>query len=313
MYRQDELAALVGRYATEDGLTHTKIPRLNLVRASHPTEPVQTVHEPSLCIVAQGKKEVFLDEQIYPYDPGEYLIVSVDMPKVGQVVEATPEMPYLGFHLSIDSGVLGELLVETGLDSGNGGRSSSGQALAPADPEVLGAAFRLLRLLDTPQDISVVAPLIEREILYRLLKGGHATALRQIALAEGKHLQVGRAISWIKEHYREPYRAEDVAYQARMSPSALHHHFKAMTGMSPLQYQKHLRLQEARRLIMNASVDAATAGFSVGYNSPSQFGREYGRLCGEPPLRDTEKLRTTDLQEARWRARNREPVADSTS
>ena len=173
--------------------------------------------------------------------------------------------------------------------------------------------FGYCGLLDTPQDISVVAPLIEREILYRLLKGGHASALRQIALAEGKHLQVGSAISWIKEHYREPYRAEDVAYQARMSPSALHHHFKAMTGMSPLQYQKHLRLQEARRLIMNASVDAATAGFSVGYNSPSQFGREYGRLCGEPPLRDTEKLRTTDLQEARWRARNREPVADSTS
>lgn len=298
MDRQEELAALIGRYATEDGLTHTQIPRLTVVRASHPTEPVHTVHEPSLCIVAQGKKEVFLDERVYPYDREEYLIVSVDMPVAGQVTEAAPQMPYLCFRLDIDIGVLGDLLVETGLDSGNGRHSSPGLALAPSDPEVLGAALRLLRLLDTPQDISVVAPLIEREILYRLLNGGHAPALRQIALAEGKLSHVGKAISWIKEHYREPFHAEDVASEARMSSSALHHHFKAVTSMSPLQYQKRLRLYEARRLLMGASVDAATAGFSVGYDSPSQFSREYRRLFGEPPLRDTEKLRTTHLQEA---------------
>lgn len=294
---QDELAALISRYATEDGRTHTEIPRLDLIRASHPTESVHTVHEPSLCIVVQGKKEVFLDEQVYPYDRDQYLIVSVDLPLVGQVVEATPRKPYLGFRLGLDVSVLGELLVETGLDSGNGGRSSPGLVLAPADLEVLGAASRLLQLLDTPQDIGVVAPLIEREILYRLLKGGHAPALRQIALAQGKLAQVGKAISWIKDHYREPYRADDVASEARMSSSALHHHFKAVTLMSPLQYQKRLRLQEARRQIMNASVDAATAGFSVGYDSPSQFSREYGRLFGEPPLRDTEKLRTSRMQE----------------
>lgn len=298
MDRREELATLIGRYATEDGLTHTEIPRLKFVRSSHPTEPLLTVHEPALCIIAQGKKELFLGEEVYPYDRERHLIVSVDLPVVGQVVEATPENPYLSFRLDLDVAVLGELLVETGLGQHNGEHARPGLTLGPPDPAVLDAAVRLVRLLRTPRDIGVVASLIEREILYRLLTGEQGAMLRQIALSEGKLGQVNRAISWIKEHYREPFHAEDVASEARMSSSALHHHFKAVTSMSPLQYQKRLRLQEARRLILSSSLDAATAGFSVGYGNPSQFSREYGRLFGEPPLRDTKRLKSRHLQDA---------------
>ena len=297
MNQQDELASLLGRYATEDGVRPTEIPRLSVIRASHPTEPLHTLHEPALCIVAQGKKRVLLDEEVYLYDRDQYLVVSVDLPVVGQVLEADPQTPYLCFRLDLDVAVLGELLVEAGLDAPNGRRSGPGLTLSPADPDLLDAAVRLLRLLAAPRDIGILAPLVEREILYRLLTGEQARTLRQIALTDGKLGQVNRAIGWIKTHYREPFRAETVASEARMSSSALHHHFKAVTSMSPLQYQKRLRLQEARRLILGSSLDAAAAGFSVGYESPSQFSREYGRLFGAPPLRDAENLKASLLRQ----------------
>jgi AraC-like DNA-binding protein len=296
MNQQDELARLIDRHATEDGVHQTQIPRLSLIRASHPTEPLHVLHEPALCIVAQGRKRVLLGDKVYLYGRDQYLVVSVDLAVSGQVVEAEPEKPYLCFRLDLDAAMLTELLTEAGLDAATGRHPGPGLTLGPATPELLGAAIRLLRLLATPGDIGVLAPLAEREILYRLLTGDRAHKLRQIALANGRLQQVNRAISWIKTHYREPFRVELVASEARMGSSALHHHFKAVTSMSPLQYQKRLRLQEARRLILGASLDAATAGFSVGYDSPSQFSREYSRLFGAPPLRDTERLKTAHLQ-----------------
>ncbi len=293
-----ELAQLIAQNVTEDGAYATRIPRLTLIRGSRPTKPLHVLHEPALCIIAQGKKQVLLGDDVYLHDKHTWLVVSVDLPVIRQVLEAEPEVPYLGVELTLDSGVLNGLRVEAGLDDPAAARGdvlSPGISLSSATPEALGAVVRLLRLLGEPQniDVLVLAPLIEREILYRLLTGDLAQKLQQIAFADSKLQQVSRAIGWLKENYRKPFRADEVASEVRMSPSAFHHHFKAVTSMSPLQYQKQLRLHEARRLLLGASLDAATAGFSVGYDSPSQFSREYRRLFGEPPHRDASKLRAS--------------------
>ena len=293
--KQDELASLMDRYVAQDGIHRTGIPRLSLIRYSRPTEPLHALQEPSVGIIVQGKKRVLLGEEVFTLDRNQYLVVSVDLPVVMQVVEADPETPYLCFRLDLDTAVLGELLTQAGLDATDGKASSPGLVLRPADPELLDAAIRLVRLLASPRDIGVVAPLIEREILYRLLIGDQVRTVRQIALSDGKLRQVSRAIDWIKEHYREPFSVGVVASEARMSHSALHNHFKEVTSMSPLQYQKRLRLQEARRLILDSSLDVAEAGFSVGYDSPSQFSRDYRRLFGAPPLRETRRLKASLL------------------
>ena len=297
MDSRDQLARLISRYATSDGVHPTDIPHLSLLRMSHPTEPLHTLYAPELCIFVQGKKEVFLDGEVHLCDRDHLLIVSVDLPVIGQVVEAEPETPYLGLQLDLDVAALGELLVEAGLETANGHHPGPGLTLSPADPVLLDAAVRLLRLLETPRDIGILAPLVEREILYRLLTGEQAQSVRQIALSDGKLGRVGRAINWIKDHYREPFSIDVLASEARMSRSALHQHFKAVTNMSPLQYQKRLRLQEARRLILGTSLDATTASSSVGYGSASQFSREYSRIFGDPPLRDTERLKASQPQE----------------
>ncbi|SMH30798.1 AraC family transcriptional regulator [Azospirillum agricola] len=292
------LAALIERYAGEDGVHATALPRVVLIRSSRPTEPLHTLHEPALCIVAQGRKQVMLGERVLFYDAAQYLVVSVDLPVVGQVVEASPERPYLCLRLDLDPATLGALMMEAGLDGRAAGdrhadgreAAAPGLSLSPVTPELLDAAARLLRLLDNPRDAAVLAPLAEREILYRLLIGAQAGRLRQIAQADSRLQQVNRAIAWIKRNYAAPFSIDAVTAEARMSRSALHQHFKAVTAMSPLQYQKQLRLQEARRQILGRTADAATAGFNVGYDSPSQFSREYRRLFGEPPMRDAARL-----------------------
>ena len=294
--KQDELASLMSRHAAQDGIHRTmEIPRLSLIRESLPTETVHALQEPAVGIIVQGKKRMLWGEEVYAFDRDQYLVVSVDLPVVMQVVEADLETPYLCFRLDLDTAVLGELLMQAGLDATDGKASSPGLVRRPADPELIDAATRLLRLLDSPRDVGVVAPLIEREILYRLLIGDQSRTVRQIALSDGKLRQVGRAIDWIKEHFREPFSVGVIARKARMSHSALHNHFKEVTSMRPLQYQKRLRLQEARRLILDSSLDVAEAGFSVGYDSPSQFSRDYRRLFGAPPLRETRKLKASLL------------------
>lgn len=294
MDRQAEFAALIERYAEGDGMRDTALPRVALARLSKPSEPMHGVHQPALCIIAQGRKQVILGDSIYFYDASQYLVASVDVPVVGQVVEATPEKPYLSFKLNLDPHLISELILESGLtDDVEREAPSTSLSLATVTPELLDAVMRMLRLLESPRDIAVLGPLAEREILYRLLHGPDAARLRQIAQVDSKLQRVTRAISWIKQHFTEPFSIELLASEARMSASALHHHFKQVTAMSPLQYQKQLRLQEARRLILIQGSDAASAGHQVGYESPSQFSREYSRLFGAPPLRDANRLKAT--------------------
>jgi AraC-like DNA-binding protein len=292
MQQIEELAALVGRLVEADGVHETAIPRLALIRSCQPTEPLHVLHEPALCIIVQGRKQVMLGSQVYCYDRSQYLVVSVDLPVIGQVVEATAEQPYLCVRLNLDPVLLGSIMLEAGVDAEAGSGAGPGLALHPVAPDLLDAALRMVRLLEAPRDIAMLAPLAEREILYRLMTGEQAARLRQIATGESRLQQVNRAIGWIKRNYDKAFSVETLAHEASMSPSALHQHFKAVTAMSPLQYQKQLRLQEARRLILGTALDAASAGFRVGYDSPSQFSREYRRLFGAPPLRDAARLRS---------------------
>ncbi|MBD2681099.1 MULTISPECIES: AraC family transcriptional regulator [Nostoc] len=289
--QHSELAALIAQNSKGDGVHATAIERLFLIRSSEPTAPLHALHEPALCIVAQGKKQVMLANNLYVYGQDRCLVVSIDLPVVGQVIEATPTVPYLCLRLDLDPGELSTLMMEAKLDA-TANQQPPGLSLSPVSPQLLDAAIRLLRLLQTPEDIAILAPLVVREILYRLLSGEQSARLRQIALAD-KHLQgISRAINWLKWNYEKPFRIEAIAREACMSPSSLHHHFKSVTAMSPLQYQKQLRLQQARRLMLGQGMDAATASHHVGYESPSQFSREYSRLFGAPPLRDIARLKS---------------------
>lgn len=285
-----ELIELIERYSGGvDGVHELPIPRVRLFRASMPTEPLHALHEPSICLVVQGKKQVRIGAQTLIYDSGRFLAASVDVPVVGHVIEATKEAPYLCFKLAIDRAMLAALALEMGPAEAE--EIAPGVALSPMTPELLDAASRLLRLADTPRDIAMLAPLAERELLYRLLAGEYGARLRQLAYGDSRLSQVNRAIGWIKQNYREALSIDMLASEARMSSSALHVHFKQVTSLSPLQYQKQMRLQEARRLIFAGSMDAAGAAHEVGYESPSQFSREYRRLFGAPPVQDVQRLR----------------------
>jgi AraC-like DNA-binding protein len=287
-----ELADLVGRHAPQDGMHKSPLPRLTLIRSSTSTHPQPAVYDPALVIVAQGRKRVLLGEQSFAYDPASFLLVSVDLPVVGCIIEANPEEPYLCLKLDLNRPVLTELLLEHGGSVPPPG-PAAGMAVSRTTPALLDSVVRLLRLLDTPADMAALAPLAEREILYRLLTGEQGHLVRHIACAESRLSQVGRAIAWIKANYRGRFSIDAVAAEAGMSSSSLHEHFRAVTTMSPLQYQKQLRLQEARRLMLAEALDAATAGFRVGYESPSQFSREYRRLFGAPPASDIAELRAS--------------------
>lgn len=290
MLQIDEIAGLVARHQPKDGLEPSALPRVSLVRSSRPTEAVPSVYKPSLCIIAQGSKQVDLGGRSYVYDRAKYLAVSVDLPIVGSILEASPERPYLCVVLDIDLPALSELMLERPVEPGP---EPSGPALgvSEVEPGLLDAVLRLVRLLDAPNDAAVLAPLTEREILYRLLSGGQAPMIRRIAAAESRLRQISRAIAWIRANYARPFSVERLAADVGMSPSSFHSHFKAATTMSPLQYRMRLRLQEARRLMVAESMDAASAGFAVGYESPSQFSRDYSRLFGAPPLQDALRLR----------------------
>ncbi|MEO5796118.1 MAG: AraC family transcriptional regulator [Rhodoferax sp.] len=283
------LCALIAQHCVQSRTT-TAIPRVSLVRSDTPTLPVGVVYQPMLCIVAQGAKRALLGDTIVEYRAGQYLVVSVDLPITGAVVQARPDAPYLAVSLALDPAVLAEMLLT--LPGPPPGAPPQGLAVSPAPPDLLDAALRLLRLLDTPAQIPMLAPLVEREILYRLLTGAQAPMLRQIAMAHSHLAHVSRAIGWIRSHFAEPLRIDAVAQQVHMTASTFHRHFKAVTAMSPLQYQKQIRLQEARRLLLAGQADAASIGFAVGYESPSQFSREYARMFGQPPLRDAVRLRS---------------------
>ncbi|KYF72723.1 AraC family transcriptional regulator [Sorangium cellulosum] len=290
--RLEELSALIVRHTAADGMHACELPRVTLIRSSRPTLPMPALYTPSLCLVTQGRKQAVLGGRLYDYDAARYLVVSVDLPVVGSVIEASMAAPYLCLQLHLDMGMLGELVLER-FPVDRAAPPPAGLGIHEVTPALVDACARLVALLDTPEDIAALGPLIEREILYRLVTGPAAEMMRHIARSGGGLARVSRVISWIKAHYAEPFTIEALAAHAGMSESSLHAHFKSATMMSPLQYRAQLRLQEARRLMVAEGVEAAQAGFRVGYDSPSQFSREYRRLFGAPPAMDASRLRAS--------------------
>lgn len=288
-----ELAALISRHTNGkgDGLHQTNIAPLEFARESVTGTMLHGVSTPMLAIVVQGKKGAALGEEIYRYGEAQYLVVSVEQPITGFIIEATPDRPYLGFKLDIDPRELCEIIaIQTPAIADKKEASVRGFFVSTANVSLLDCALRLTRLLDTPQDIPILAPMMIREIYYRLLVGEQSEAVRQIA-TPGSHMQrIATVIQSMKVDFTKPMRVADLAEQASMSPSSFHHHFKQVTSMSPLQYQKQLRLLEARRLMLAENYNAITAADRVGYESPSQFSREYARLFGAPPIQDIERL-----------------------
>jgi AraC-like DNA-binding protein len=258
--------------------------------------PVHAMYEPAFCVLAQGSKRVLLGEEVYVYDSSRYLVVSQNLPVSGQVIDASPEAPYLGLRLGFDVKDIAALALQFKL----GEQSAKGQAprgifTDELSPTLLDPVLRLVRLLDAPDDVDALAQLISREILYRLLKSPDGWRLAQMALVDSHSQRIAQAIGVLSQRFREALRIEALADEVHMSVSSLHHHFKAVTSMSPLQFQKQLRLQESRRLMIGEDVDAATAGHRVGYESQSQFNREYSRFFGLPPARDVKRLRESQL------------------
>jgi AraC-like DNA-binding protein len=294
--QQAELADRVARNAGIDGVQPTAIAGLSLIRASAPSQPLASIYHPCLCVVVQGRKRALLGDDIFVYDPLNYLVVSMTLPVVGQIVEATPAHPYLCLRIDIAPMLVDELLVQLG--SAAPPRASDERALylARTSAPLLDAVLRLVRLLDAPEDAAVLAPLAVREIHYRVLLGELGQRLRSLCEAEGSSQRVARAIELIKANYTQPLRIEDLAAAAHMSPSSLHQRFRAATATTPLQFQKQLRLLEARRLMLIEGFEAAAAGHRVGYESPSQFSREYRRLFGAPPKREIAARRVAGEQ-----------------
>ena len=288
----DHLLAHATRIADGPSRT-TAIPRLCVHTSHGPTPPVGGLFEPKVCIVLQGAKQIMIGEQVLRYDPATFFIASVELPVTGCIVEATPARPYVGLTLALDRAEIAALVSTV---PGRAEAETQAFAVSAVTPELLDPWCRLLALLDTPADIAALAPLFEREILYRLLCGPQGALLRQAAREDSRLAQVRLAICWIRDHYDQPLRVEALCEIAGMSPASFHRHFRAATAMSPLQYQKSLRLQQARRLLVT-STEAARAAYAVGYESASQFSREYTRMFGLPPARDAVRLRETGLGE----------------
>jgi AraC-like DNA-binding protein len=287
---QDELAERVGRAIPEDG-TVEPLAGLHLFRSSTPSELLHGVSKPSFCVIAQGSKQVVLGESVYRYDPAHYLLATVELPVVGQILEASPELPYLSLRLDLDPALVGSVMVEAGHLAARNQGDVRALDVSPLDANLLDAVVRLMRLLDSPAEARILRPLITREIVYRLLMGEQGNRLRHTALLGGHTDLIAEAVEKLRRDFDQPLRIDTLAREVGMSVSGFHHHFKAVTAMSPLQYQKQIRLQEARRIMLGENLDAASAGYRVGYDDASQFSREYKRLFGQPPLRDVERLR----------------------
>ena len=287
-----ELARKIALFIGSAENRATDIPGLTLHRRTAPTAPCSMTYEPSLTVMAQGRKRVELGRNIFIYDPSRFLLTSVDLPVVSRVIEASEEMPCLALSLKLEMPVVRELLSREEIQVAEPPSDSPGMATGETTVEFLSACCRLVDLLDTPRDIPFLNGLIQREIIYRVLLSAEGARLRAIAtLGEQSH-RTAKAIAWIRANYAKPLRVEDVAEVAGMGVSTLHHHFRALTAMSPLQYQKQVRLQAARGRMLMDGLDAASAAFEVGYESASQFNREYSRFFGQPPMRDIRTLRS---------------------
>jgi len=297
---REELVERIARFMREDG-TAQPLQRLHLARSSVPLEPVHSVVEPSVCVIAQGSKEVLLGESRYRYDSSQYLLATVELPRISQVLEASKERPYLSLRLELSPTLVSEVMLEAGYSSCStapGHDDVRAIVVSPLDGNLLDAFVRLIRLLDSPTEAPVLLPLITREIIYRLLMGEQGGRLRHLAILGGYTSSIARAVERLRQDFDRPLRIENLARELGMSVSGFHHHFKAVTALSPLQFQKQLRLQEARRLMLSEGLDATSAAFRVGYHDASHFNREYKSLFGVPPMRDVQRLR----EEAQARA-----------
>jgi AraC-like DNA-binding protein len=287
---REELAGLIAGILAHDGQVQPK-PGLIFNRLSSPSEPLHGAMEPAFCVIAQGAKEITFGADRFRYDPAHYLIATVGMPGVGRIVEASSARPYLAVRVVLEPAIVTAAMVESGVVETRGGDSMKAAGTSPLDASLLDAMLRLVRLLDSPDQYRTIGPLVIREIVYRLLGGTQAGRLRHLAAFGGHANRMARAVGRLSGSFDKPVRVEELAGELGMSASGFHVHFKAVTGMSPLQFHKQLRLQEARRLMLDANLDAGEAGYRVGYEDRAHFSREYKRHFGEPPIRDVERLR----------------------
>ncbi|HZO88239.1 MAG TPA: AraC family transcriptional regulator [Chthonomonadaceae bacterium] len=287
---REELVERIAQAVPEDGVVEP-MKGLFLRRSSAPTKPVHGVAAPAFCVIAQGNKEIVVGETRYRYDPAHYLLNTVELPVVSQVVEASREQPYLSLRFNLDPVLVGSVLVEAGQPTPRGNADVRAINVSALDAGLLDATVRLVRLLDVPEEARVLAPLVTREIVFRLLMGEQGGRLRHLVAQGGYADRIARAVERIRNDFDKPLRIDDLARELGMSASGLHHQFKAVTALTPLQFQKQLRLQEARRLMLGEDLDAASAGYRVGYDDAAHFNREYKRLFGMPPMRDVGRLR----------------------
>jgi AraC-like DNA-binding protein len=280
---------LIARHA-RDGVTRTALEGVSLMASETTTRPIGSVSEPALAVVAQGAKRTVLQDSVFAYGAGQYLIVSVDLPVTAHITRASREQPFLAVGMNLKPAAIAALLLDSGPVE-QARRGPLGIASSDATDEVLDALVRLLRLLDHPGDRRALGPAVEREILWRLITGDQGAMVRQIGLADSRLSLIGRSVGWLRHHYDETVRVDELARLSGMSVSSFHRHFRAVTAMTPIQYQKQIRLQEARARLIADPHDVAAVAFAVGYESPSQFSREYRRRFGVPPGKDAEQLR----------------------
>lgn len=286
-----EMGERIARLIPIDGWTDP-LPGIRVSRFSSPMEEVYADSKPAFCVVAQGAKEISLGGRTYRYDAHHYLLATVEMPVTNIMLAPSADEPFLAMRFELDPALVGSVMVEAGLVAPATHDETKALGVSPLEPELLDATLRLMRLLDTPKDQRILLPLVSREIVYRLLVGDQGHRLRHLPAPTGHTGRIARALERLREEFDQPLRIEDLARDIGMSSTRFHHHFKCVTDMSPLQFQKGLRLQEARRLMLSEELDAATAGYRVGYEDPSHFSRDYKRHFGESPMRDVERLRT---------------------
>ena len=288
---QNELALLIDKYSSAEGLNETAIPGVSCFKATATDMRMPYVYDPSVCIIAQGSKQILLNTQVYRYGPSQYLVASVDLPVIGQITKASNNKPYLCLQITIDLQSLSELLIDTGRTVNSRTIAAPGLFVGKLDDSASDSVLRLARLLDRPDDIPVLAPMMKREIYYRLLCSDYGNTIARIALKGSVMQRIAAVIKTLKSSFDKPVSVESLAELAGMSLSTFHAHFKTVTSMSPLQFQKRLRLTEARQIMLIESADAASTAYRVGYESPSQFSREYARLFGFPPAADVKRFR----------------------
>ncbi|HGS5087589.1 TPA: AraC family transcriptional regulator N-terminal domain-containing protein [Vibrio parahaemolyticus] len=290
-FATQKLAKLIDRWTGNANQYDTPISGLRFSRWTTPTPPTSYTHNPSICLIAQGRKRVLLGEESFIYDANHFLISSVDLPIIANIIEASEEQPYLGLIMELDLTEISQLIVDSELAFTQAKEAQKGIAVGELSESLLDAFVRLAELLDEGQNIKILAPIIKREIFYRLVMSEQGTRLHQIVTAGSHSHQIAKAIDWLKNNFVKPLSVGDLASFTGMSKSSFYTHFRSMTSMTPLQFQKKLRLSEARRLMLTENLDAMAATFKVGYESPSQFSREYSRLFGAPPSKDIKSLR----------------------